>query len=218
MPDIFDETKTEQPAQKNTQQPKPAVSPQSAVQAEAVHLWSTFTHHPKGISFAQKNPDEEVILFLRRAFITNLSWISLTIVLCVLPVFVLGLLRQSNVSFFSLPLHFPLFLLIFYYLLVIGYALANFITWFYNLGIVTEKRVLDVAFTNITAISVAATAVGDMRDVEYSQKSFAESFFDYGDVTIIIEETPQRTFVFEKAPHPAQVVDIISKLIHGDTE
>lgn len=208
MPDIFDETKREQPEQE-TQQP---VAPQQT-QPQPVHLWSAFSNHPQGISFARKDPEEQVILFLRKAFITNLSWISMTLILLLLPLFILAFLQKINLNFLSLPMYFPLFLLIFYYLLVVGYMFANFITWFYNIGIVTEKRVLDVNFTNISDIAVAATAVTDIKDTEYSQKSFAASFFDYGDVTIIIEDTPPRNFVFEQAPHPAKVVDIISRLI-----
>jgi|SRR5579885_939957 len=207
MPDIFDEHTAEKqpPAQPQPLAPEP--------QLERMSPLSAFIPHPKGLTFANQTPSEEVILFLHKAFITNLSWITTTILLLLAPVAFFVILLTIHIPLPALPAHVLSLLIVFFYLLVIGFAFANFLTWFYNMGIVTQQRIVDISFSNISAINVSATSVDDIKNVEYSQKSFAESFFDYGDVRLIIEDTPGRTFVFEQAPHPAKVVDIISKLI-----
>src|SRR5260221_13020178 len=193
MPEIFSEDKsqTNKPPQLKPVPSAPTANG-SNLESQRMHILSAFAAHPQGLSFADQTSDEEIILFLRRAFITNQSWIATTIILFVLPALIVILLNAVKFNVFILPTHFPLLLFIFYYLLVIGYAFANFLTWFYNIGIVTGKRVLDISFTNITSINVAATGISDIKDVEYSQKSFSESFFNYGDVTIVIEDSPPR--------------------------
>lgn len=207
MPDIFTAPKTENKTTNNINQPAPVLPPTSP------GIFSALVHHPHGFAFAHQEKDEQIILFARQHFITNFSWIATTAIALIIPVlfpFLFQLL--NNLPLFSLPLNFAIILLLFYYCIVLGFAFYNFVEWFYNIGIVTQKRILDIDFMHFSYIDIAITQLPEIEDVIHRQKGFFASFFDYGDV--IAHTVPgKENFVFENIPHPTQVVDILSKLI-----
>lgn len=187
---------------------------QTTTQANPVSMFSTYTEHPSGVSFNQKEDQETIILLIRRHIITNIPWIVGTMILSVAPILILYLLQITNSLSIQIPTKLMFVILAFYYIIVLGYAFANFVSWFYNIGLVTDKRIFDIDFTNLSSINVAATALDDIQDVNYTQAGFAEQFFNYGDIDVQIDVNTQN-YKFEKSPKPAQVVNIISKLIGG---
>lgn len=188
-----------------------------ALKHRNLSIFSSFVRDPLGVALAEQHEDEHILLFIRRAFVTNIPWLLLIGMLLIAPFFIPTLLT---------PLHLPsnfiapaalVILTIFYYLIVLGITVANFLTWFYDIGIVTEKRAVDIDFYNISYVSVATARAQDLKDVRYAQKGFFESLFDYGDVTLVVEASGE-TLTFENTPRPAEVVSILSVLIGGHQE
>ena len=210
MPDIFSENQPSKPAiEANPATPAP--QPQPAV-GNPVHLFTTYCKNPRRVSFAEQETDETIILFLRRDFITNVPWLLATIALGFIPFLVRFVFVSTNFSLFSLPGQLSFTLVTFYYLIVLGFGFANLVSWFYNIGLVTNKRGVDIDFVDLATINVATASLPDIKDVEYTQAGFAQSFFDYGDVRLRIEATGE-VFVFEKVPRPTEVAGIISNII-----
>lgn len=174
-------------------------------------IFSHYRANPSGVSFVNQEENERIILFLRKHFITNIPWILATLGLAILPPLVIGLLRVSNVSFFPIPANLLIIILGFYYLVVFNFALVNFIVWFYHVGIVTQKRLLDLDVYNILNHHLAETQITEVVDVSYAQRGFLQSFFNYGDIPIQTEAI-KANFEFELAPKPATVSDIITDL------
>ena len=222
MPDIFIDHSSRRTAQqpnhphgtkqKLTRQPTP--DPNSAIKTHKLSIFSTFVRQPYGIALAEQYEDEHIILFIRRAFITNIPWMIIAFLLLFTPFFIIYLLGLLPLPVYLLTTETRILLIMFYYLLVLGYILASFVTWFYDMGIVTEKRAVDVDFYNYSFVSVATARVHDLIDVRYVQKGFFESFFDYGDVTLVVAASGE-TLTFEYTPNPAEVVSILSVLIGG---
>jgi hypothetical protein len=98
-----------------------------------------------------------------------------------------------------------------YYLILFGYAFTHFVTWFYTLGIVTQKQVIDIDSYNLLHRSIAATHLDDVVDGEYTQKGLLAGFYNYGDVHLQTEGI-KANFEFMAAPNPAHVVDVIIDL------
>lgn len=229
MPDIFSGNQSEHQPEEETQptptEPESASipserhiatpSPAAAVEQPSPHplgLFTTYCPYPQGISFTQQEQDETIILFLRRDFITNVPWIISTIFLLFIPFLIRFIFVILQFSLFSIPMNILIPVISFYYIIVLGFALANLVSWFYNIGLVTSKRAVDIDFTDISAINVATAALPDIKDVEFTQAGFFQSFFDYGDVRVRIEASGE-VFVFEKVPRPSEVSGIISRLI-----
>src|SRR6185369_728656 len=90
MPDIFSTKPEEQKTDKQTHsQPenKGHVSVDKLLHEpdHGMNLFATYATHPKGITFANQEPDEIILLFLRRHFITNVPWILGTGLLFLFP-------------------------------------------------------------------------------------------------------------------------------------
>lgn len=209
MPDVFTSSNPV-PKKPKTQ------SSVSDTNSHHIHHLASFCQNPTGVYLADQDADEEILLFLRRHFITNVPWIATTLVLLFIPLFISFFLTSTAFgTFFSLsflPSQFFLVFLFFYYLIVVTYAFVQFITWFFNVSLVTNKRVIDIDFSDIVYHNVAATKIRLIEDVNYSQTGFIRSFFDYGDV-IVQTAGEEVNFDFLAVPHPARVVNIIESLI-----
>src|SRR5258708_3150857 len=161
------------------------------------HMFTSFSLYPDGIFFEDKEPDEKILLFLRRHFITNLSWLGLSLVLAIIP-FIL------------------IFFTIFYYLLIFTYVFVKYITWYFNIGLITNKRVIDIDFSGLIYTNVAATKISLVQDASYSQVGVVRAFCGYADVLVQTAGSLDN-FLFEGVPHPEKVVKIVESLI-GEAE
>jgi hypothetical protein len=213
MPDVFIDPEPHHVATEETRRPGEPL-PHKGVRPRKVSIFSTFVRDPAGIALAEQHDDEHILVFIRRAFVTNTPWLFFTVVFLILPFFLPFLFSPLNLPADFLTLSALVILTVFYYIVVVGFAFANFLTWFYDIGIVTEKRAVDIDFYNISYMSVATARAQDLKDVRYAQKGFFESLFDYGDVTLVVEASGE-TLTFENTPRPAEVVSILSALIGG---
>lgn len=183
----------------------------SSTQNGKLHLFSSFCRNPKGVSFQNQEADEEVILFVRKDLITNFPWIFFSAVITLAPVFILPLAKFFNMNFFINP-RFLIFSILFYYLFVITYIFVNFITWYFNISIVTPIRIVDVDLSGLVYKNVSATKIDLVQDVSYSQIGVIRNFFNYGDVLVQTAGTTEN-FEFVAVPQPDSVVHAIEDLI-----
>jgi len=216
MPDIFvANTKNQEPAQIKQEavnnKPDDAII-DTAGNNGSVHLFTSFCKDPDDITFENQDEGEKVLLFTRKDLITNLPWLLAGLFLAIIPIIIMPALPFLHISLASLPQNFPLILTIFYYLLVTAFLFVNFITWYFNLDIVTEKRILDIEFQGIVYKNVAATKLTLVQDVSYSQVGVIRTVFDYGDVLVQTAGTIDN-FTFEAIPRPEDAVHIVEDLI-----
>lgn len=184
-----------------------------AADSNRVHMLSAFLTDPLGISFAEQASDEKILLFLRRHFITNLLWILITILLLFIPVLFFTFRSELQLlGTIDLPWRFIVIFIIFYYILVFAYAFINFLSWFYNVFIVTQKRIVDIDYSNIIIHNVAFTKLSHVQDVNYSQVGFIRSLFNYGDVFAQTAGT-EPNFDAHSVPQPRRAAHIIGDLI-----
>jgi len=176
------------------------------------HILSSFHEKPEGVQFANQDDDEVVLLFLRRHYITNLSWQIATIIFGILPLLAFAIFPYLNVSLpIDIPPSYILVLVLFYYLIVFGYTFISFVVWFYNVGIISNHRVIDIDVNGINSKDVAATQLEDIIDISYKQSGLKQSLFDYGDV-YMETQAEKPNFEFLSVPHPAKIADLITKL------
>lgn len=211
MPDIFIPKKETAPKQPSTlpQVENPIASILSS-SPNRLHSFSSYGEMPLGVHFENQEADETVLLFLRRHFITNAPWILTVIILLLFP-FLFPLLF-SLIPFPPLPSSYFFFITLFYYLIVFTYALVEYMDWFYNISMVTQKRIVDIDYSHIVFHDVAVTKLSLVEDTNYHQSGFIRSFFDFGDVFV---QTAGKVvhFDFLAVPKPIRVIKIIESLI-----
>jgi hypothetical protein len=219
MPDIFvADTKTQEQEQAtkraNDNKPAPIVDPIELSENlnGGVHLFSSYCEHPDDISFQNQEEDEKVLLFMRKDMITNLSWILTGLALIIIPLLITPALTYLHIPDAIMPQNWMLALSVFYYLLVTIFIFIKFITWYFNIDLVTEKRILDIELMGIVYKNVAATKLTLVQDVSYSQVGVVRTIFDYGDVLVQTAGTIDN-FTFDAIPRPDDAVHVVESLI-----
>lgn len=159
-----------------------------------------------GVRFETQDPEEQILMILRRHWITNIPWVLMGIVL---------LLSPAVLSFFPLLSSFPwkyrLVFIIVWYLILMMYIFEKFLSWFFNLTIITDERIVDVDFINLTTKKVSDCDLDKIQDVSFTNSGAIGTIFNFGDVTVqtaaeIVE------FIFEDVPNPAKVAEVLQHL------
>jgi len=204
MPTIF-----EAPAKSNKTVNTP-VAP-SSMPPSKMRPFTAFAVNPDGVRFETQEASEDVILFLRQHIIVNVPWIIVTLILISAPTIIFPILFQLVHLPFAIPAGYLIVGVLFWYVATFGYALANFIAWFFNIYIVTNERVVDINFIYLLYKQFSQAELSKIQDISYATGGIFATVFDYGNVTIeTAGEVPNLTF--EKVPHPEKVVETIRSL------
>jgi hypothetical protein len=222
MPDVFISPPQTAPLASSNPSPLPQPSSKHSLppNGTAISLLTAFCEKPLGVTFANQHTHEVILLFLRRHLITNVPWIFFTIVLLLIPSLFAILLQMTSFPLSFLPDNYMFILMIFYYLIVFAFALTNFMSWFYNISLVTTERVVDIDFSEIVYHDVASTKLPEIEEVHYKQIGFIRSFFNYGDIHVHTASDTEN-FDFLKVPSPQKGAEIIGRLLgekKGDTD
>lgn len=217
MPDLFVATKHLPQDQEQDKEEPAAPKPFATVKpkGKAPHVFSSFCQNPQNIHFQNQEEDEEILLFLRRHFITNLPWIFSVIFLFFLPMISGFIFSSMHLMPAFMSAKMITFLTFFYYLCVFSYALVSFFTWFFNISLITGKRVIDIDFSELVYKNVSATKLDLVQDASFSEIGVIRSVFDYGDVLIQTAGSLDN-FDLLAVPHPEKVIQIVENLIGKD--
>lgn len=162
---------------------------------------------PVNARFESQGEAEHIILLLRRHPVTNVPWMVLTIVLAVAPVLL------KFVPFFTLfPSQFYMITILGWYMLVFAYALEKFLSWFFNVMIITDERIVDIDFENLIYKRISSGKIDNVEDVTSATGGFLRSLLNFGTVTVQTAATEQE-FEFIDIPHPDRVVTLMNELI-----
>lgn len=191
--------------------------PDVFVEEKKVHPYKSmfplaeFAIDPKGVHFATQAENEEVHLFLRMHFVTNIRWIGFSLILLILPLVVAPFFELLFP--FSLSAGWSLILTLFYYIIIFGFVIfSKFLNWYFNVYIVTNERVVDVDFINIIYREVSSTRLNLVQDITVKTGGVFKAIFDFGNVFIQTAGT-EVNFEFHAVPHPQEVAREIEKLM-----
>lgn len=160
-----------------------------------------------------QDPDEITKYVYRRSFITNFDWIFVTILLLLTPPFANTILAFARGDIEELITPFFAFTLnVFWYLFTFGFAFQNFLNWFFNLYIITNKRIIDIDFVGFLYKNISETSLDNIEDVTSTVRGALRIIFNYGTVTIQTAGQ-QREFEFTDVAYPSKVRDIIADII-----
>ncbi len=198
----------------NTTSPSkdPSDSPHAVypdIQTGSPSFYTSLCIDPQNVTVINQKPDEKIHLLVRRHLITNTPWIFLVLLFALFPLFMPFIIRFFPFIQVSLSSKISFFLL--YYLALMGYGLLKFSEWYFQVGIITNKRMIDIDMHNIMSRNVAETHIRSIEDVTYEQKGFLQSLFNYGDVYIQTEALTQN-FEFDLIPQPAKVAELMNQI------
>ena len=174
--------------------------------AQTYHgAWHSFCYLPKA-RFETQADGEDIILILRAHPITQLYWI-INGVLFILLIFVLNILLVDILT----PVQ-KVFMNLSSVVFVASYYFFNFITYFFNVGIVTRKRIVDVDFSSVIRKEVSETLINRVEDITARNSGYFSSLFNFGNVHVQTAGALE-TIEFINVPRPTDVVKIINSIM-----
>lgn len=178
--------------------------------------FTAFSIMPKGLSVEIQDKNEKILLLVRRHIVTNLKWVTVTVLLVFSP------LLFSIAPFYSqIPVNFQFMGIVLWYLLTLALSLEGFLNWYFDMFIVTDERIIDIDFKNLIYRNVTSTKIDRIEDVTYTVSGAIPSFMDFGNVMIQTagagmgmdpQETSPHMEIYD-TPHPAKVAKLINELI-----
>lgn len=212
MPNIFDASKDRvKPLVEKKQSPLEVVNDYSEVmrrEKPSKNPFDAFAPKPLMIyAFDSQLDGENVLLLLRRHPITQITKFLTVILMLIVPFFF------NQISFYYLlEGNFQTAILLLWYLIIVGYSLESFLTWFYNVYIITDERIIDIDFLSLIYRNVSAAKIDKIEDITAVTSGVAQSIFDYG--TIHIQTAAEKTeFEFEDVPHPTRVTQFLNEML-----
>lgn len=168
---------------------------------------AAYCYFPDKVDFETRERKEKIVLLLRRHPITNLAWILVAVLMIFAP---LVLSIFPILSF--LPSNFQFVAVLVWYLITTAFVLENFLTWFFNVNIVTDERIVDIDFHNLIYKEVSDAKIDKIQDVTYKMGGVIRTVFNYGDVYIqTAAEVP--AFEFLAVPTPNKVARVLQDLM-----
>ena len=214
MPDIFDssqyKTSKDEVSKKPPKKPKTKVDDYSQTikkEKPTKNPLAAFAAKPSQTKFDSQMEDEEIVLMLRRHPITQVKKIFVTIVALFLPI-----LFFSSPIFDFMPARFQVATGVGWYMLLLTYIIEGFLTWFFNVFIITDERIIDVDFLSLIYKNVSSAEIENIEDVTVATGGVLASLVDFGTVKIQTSaEVPE--IQFEDVPRPATVARALNELI-----
>ena len=174
---------------------------------------SSFYYHPDRVSFETQEGEEKVILLLRRHIVTNVPWIIGAVLMIIAPIVILPFI--PILSF--LPSNYQIVAVLGWYLVTTAFILENFLSWFFNVNLITDERIVDIDFHNLIYKEVSDAKIDKIQDTTYNMGGVARTMFNYGDVFIqTAAEVP--TFEYLAVPQPDKVVKILKDLMQQEEQ
>lgn len=160
-----------------------------------------------------EDADEKILYLLRRSHFTNIGWVLLVIIMCVVPFFATPYIANIQTDGQTvLNTSYIFILLLSWYLMVFGFALFKFYNWFFNVYIITDKKIVDFDFYGLTYKNIADTTLANVEDVTAKISGPLSMVFNIGDV-FVQTAAENREFDFAQIDDPGKVRDIISDLV-----
>lgn len=166
------------------------------------------------VTFDSLNKDEVVFILIRRHVIKNTYWIVRALIMSFIPlafIFIANILGGEGVLQKFAPAEGWLIIFIGWYMITLAMAVYSYLSWFYNVWIITSERVIDIDFMPLIGRKISETALENVQDVTEMSAFFLASAFNFGNMRLQTAGEQMR-FEFRYAPNPSWLRDKILDL------
>lgn len=208
MPTVFEEKK----------KGKILVTRDPLVERTIMTPLTSFAVSPDGIRFETQEKEEEVVLFLRQHLVVLLGPALLVMLLALSPVILFPLLFQFLTPPIDVPINYIIVGTAFWYVVTFGFGLMSFLRWFFNIYVVTDKRIVDIDFIHLLYKEFSEARLDKIQDISYKSSGIFSVFFNYGDAYVQTAGGDMPNIEFLAVPMPAKVVETISELLERQNQ
>lgn len=172
-------------------------------------MFSSYIKNTTNYRFEGQDDDEKILLLVRAHLVTNLSWILWTIFLTLLPFFIPKIMFLTGFNeLVNLPDNFRFAFSLINYLLVLIVVFEGFLHWYFNVYLVTSKRIIDISFESLLRKNIDMAPIENIEETDSTTAGLLGTIFNFGDVAI---QTAGAKVAIDmrKIPNPSEVADFI---------
>lgn len=160
---------------------------------------------PIGFNFPGKEKDEQVVLLLRRHLFILLKQNLLFLIYFSIPVAIYILAKFWFTFILNFPVY-PVFVLVVstYYSFFLLFLLIEWIDYYFDVWVVTDKRLIDVDQVGLFKRVVSETRLDRIQDATVEINGMFPTLFHYGNIHIQTAARTQR-FVIRQVSEPTRV-------------
>ena len=181
-------------------------------------------HQPIKFDFPNKESNEKVYMTVRRHYFVLVRQSIIFLFFFIFPIIIGGVLYYFNISIREYAFY-PIMILILsvYYLFVTLFAMIKWIEYYYDIWIITNKRIIDMEQKSLFNHITSELRLDKIQDVTFEIKGFLASVFHYGNIYVQTAGSVQR-FAFEEIPKSQKIKRLIIDLqgqledVRGDRE
>lgn len=174
-------------------------------------------------SFIKPEKDEYLVIFTRKHWMAFIPHAFLSLIILVVPIVVFIILKLSNIEI-NIQNNLAIFLIIIlsiYYLISFTFVFIGWITYYYDIYILTNKEIVDIAQEGLWGRKIAQFSLLRVQDVNSEVNGFFPTIFNYGNV-LVQTAGEQQNFLLKYIPNPqrfsAKVLDLHQQLIENRTK
>lgn len=174
-------------------------------------MFNAYIENPQNHKFEGQDPDEKILLLLRAHPITNIPWITLSILIFIFPFFFPKITAFFGFDLSLFPQTFLIIFLIIDYLLVLLIAYEGFLYWYFNVDIITSEKIVDIDFEHLLYKAVDLAPLPKIEEADSVTAGIIGTIFNFGNVSI---QTAGAKVAIEmkNIPQSAKVADLILDL------
>ncbi len=162
--------------------------------------------------------EKNIVIFARKHWVSFLGQIILSCVILILPIAIWILLAIfGNGIIQGFARNFAVIILSVYYLVAITFTYAAWITYYYDIYIVTKDTIIDITQEGFFGRRVAQLSLLRVQDVSSNIRGFLPTLFAYGNVLVETAGEQKESFLLEAVPNPqafsAKILELHNQLI-----
>jgi hypothetical protein len=158
------------------------------------------------VKFDTQLDTEEIRLVLRAHPITLVPWILNGIFIIILAIFI----NMFATNIFSLEQFFVFNIGVGAF--VFGYYWFNTLSYFFNVGVITNHRVIDIDFHAVIYKEETEARINKVEDITAKTGGYVASLFNFGNVFVQTAGS-ELNIEFKNVPRPSDVVKIINSVL-----
>ncbi|MBI2464577.1 hypothetical protein HYV64_00385 [Candidatus Shapirobacteria bacterium] len=170
------------------------------------HPFSSTLIHPHVFDFQERDDDEIVLVVARQHWFTNVRWILISLFMVLFP----SLFRFVP-TLLEIPGTYLFVGYLFWYLITFAFAFESFLSWYFNVYIITSKRVIDIDFNNLLTKKYSEATIDAIQDVTSTVIGAIPTVFNYGNV-LIQTASEVNELEFGRVANPEKIIKVLQEV------
>ncbi len=162
--------------------------------------------------------EDKIILFTRKHWFSFIGQAFLSVLLVLIPIILMVLALHFKHHFTrGLIADFLVLGLSIYYLIIMTYIFTAWLTFYYDIYLVTKDAVIDVTQQGFFGRRISQVSLLRVQDVTSTVQGFFPTLFGYGNVLVESAGEQSQNFLIQSVPKPqemcAKIMELHDKII-----